>query len=159
LENKMKKFSLFLNVVLLAGLAFGAYKFMIQGSVQIAEDGRTTVLVEAGERDFILAEMRGFLETLEGITSALAKSDFDTAANIATAAGMGGAGAAPVPLMGKLPLEFKTKGFELHVLFDDLAAVAKEATEVEPVLAQLGSLIQNCTGCHAGYQLGIEGGE
>ena len=38
-----------------------AYKFIISGETVIADDGRQSLLLEAGERDIILTEMRTFL--------------------------------------------------------------------------------------------------
>jgi len=46
----MKKFSLLLNVVLLGVIAYGGYKFLIEGSVKSTDDGRTAIMLTAGER-------------------------------------------------------------------------------------------------------------
>jgi hypothetical protein len=44
--------------VLLFIIAAMAYKFIIAGSTQKAEDGRIAILLEPGERDLVLKEMR-----------------------------------------------------------------------------------------------------
>ena len=49
------------------------YVFVIRGSVAVSDDGRTAIVISAGERDLVLAEMRGFLESLEAITKVLLK--------------------------------------------------------------------------------------
>ena len=51
-------------VVLLLIIATMAYKFIVVGSTQKAEDGRIEILLEPGERDLMLKEMRAFVESL-----------------------------------------------------------------------------------------------
>jgi len=146
----MKKISLMLNVVLLAVIAYGGYKVLIEGSVKPADDGRTAIIRESGERDFILGEMRGFLETVQGITEALGAGDLAAVESMAAAAGSADAEAAPAAIIGKLPLEFKTLGMDTHALFDTLATTAAESGDIAVTTASLGDLMLNCTGCHAG---------
>ena len=38
------------------------YLFFFKGSVATASDGRTAIILEQGEKDFILTEMRGFFD-------------------------------------------------------------------------------------------------
>ena len=151
----MKKFSFILNIVLIAIIAFGAYKFIIEGSVEEADDGRTSILLTDGERDFVLGEMRGFLEAAQGIVTAISEDDMVAVAHLSTAVGSGAIGGETAALMGKLPLEFKTLGMATHALFDDLATTASTG-DAKAVTAQLGVLMQNCTGCHAGYRFDTE---
>ena len=153
----MKKLSLLLNVVLIGVIAYGGYKFLIQGSVKPTDDGRTAIMLTAGERDHILGDMRGFLETVQGITEALGQGDLKTVADLGTAAGSAAASTAPAALIGKLPLDFKTLGMDTHSLFDDLAKTATESNDVAITTAALGDLMLNCTGCHAGYRLDVAG--
>ena len=47
------KFSWLLNLVLLVALAGLAYKFIVVGNVVKSEDGRTALVLEAGERDLV----------------------------------------------------------------------------------------------------------
>jgi len=151
----MKKFSLSLNVVLAAIIVFGVYKFLIEGSVEEAEDGRTAILLTTGERDFVLSEMRGFLEAVQGIVAAIGDEDMAVVASIATPVGSAAIGGETAALLGKLPLEFKTLGMATHGLFDDLASTARSG-KATAVTAELGVLMQNCTHCHAGYRFDIE---
>ena len=59
-------------VVLLGLVTTGmAYKFIIQGSVAPSSDGRTALLLEEGERDLVLAEMRAFLDSVQKITNGI----------------------------------------------------------------------------------------
>jgi len=59
----------------------------------------------------------------------------------------------PVTLMGKLPLEFKTLGFSTHSLFDALAMNAEDIGGASIMMTGVGTLLQNCTRCHAGYKI------
>lgn len=151
----MKKFSLLLNVVLIAVIAFGAYKFIIEGNVEEADDGRTAIMLEAGERNLVLSEMRTFLEAVQGIVTAIAQDDMATVAALSTPVGMVATEGEAASLMGKLPIDFKLLGMATHGLFDDLAATAG-AGDATAVTADLGVLMQNCTGCHAGYRFDVE---
>ena len=151
----MKKFSLLLNAILLGVIAFGGYKFIIEGSVGPSDDSRTVVILQKNERDFVLSEMRGFLETVEAVLTAVAANDMPAVAAIASASGMDSVGGAPTALVGKLPLEFKTLGMATHALFDDLAT-ATESGDPQIVTAQLSMLVKNCTICHASYRIDIK---
>ncbi len=151
----MKKLSLILNVVFAAVIAVGAYKFIFAGSVEVADDGRTAIIVEAGERDFLLGEMRGFLEGVQGIVTAIAADDMETVASLSTSVGMAATGGETAALIGKLPLDFKTLGLATHALFDDLATEATDGGDPIAVAASLGTLLENCTTCHAGYRIDV----
>ena len=152
----MKKLSLLLNVVLLAVIAFGAYKFIVEGNVEEADDGRTAIMLEPGERDLVLGEMRTFLEAVQGIVAAIAVEDLATVATLSTPVGMVATEGEAASLMGKLPLEFKLLGMATHGLFDDLALEATSTGDGQAVTASLGVLMENCTGCHAGYRFDVE---
>ena len=60
-------------------------------------------------------------------------------------------------IIRKLPLDFKTLGLGTHQAFDDLADFIAGTDDPLAVVGELGSLMGNCTGCHASYRLGIEG--
>ena len=42
---------------------------------------------------------------------------------------------------------------QLDTAFDQLALDAEQMGDKELVLEQLGTLMQNCVGCHAGYRI------
>ncbi len=133
-----------------------AYTFLIQGSSLPARDGRQAILLSPGERDLVLAEMRGFLVAVQQITAALARDDLAAAA---VAARKVGAGHQPPPasLIGKLPLAFKRLGFDTHDRFDRLALDTEALADPQHSLAALAELMQNCVGCHAAWRFGVEG--
>lgn len=143
-------------VLLIAAIIFiGAmtYRFIISGETLIAEDGRQSLMLEAGERDLVLTEMRMFLVAVQQIIQA---SNEDNAAGVAKAARIvGGAAQEAVPgsLMKKLPLEFKQLGFDTHSKFDQLALDAEEFGDTTVSMKQLGTLMENCIACHESYRI------
>lgn len=150
------KLSLLLNVVLIVLLGVGAYKVVVVGSVEEADDGRTAILLNAGERDFILEEMRGFLEAVQGITAAIGENDMEAVSEIATSVGMSTVEAVPPATFAKLPIDFKTDGMATHGLFDGVAMEAQDMGDPQTISVLMGELMLNCTGCHAGYRFDIE---
>ena len=154
--KKSCKFCWGVSVLLVGALAAMAYMFVIRGNITASDDGRTAIILSAGERDLVLAEMRGFLEAVETITVALGEKDMDAIASSAHAVGMVAAQAVPASLVGKLPLEFKSLGGATHKGFDALSLEARELGDEQVVLGKLGKLMSNCTTCHAAYRLVIE---
>ncbi len=150
------KISILLNIILLAVVAFGVNKFIIQGSTAPTDDGRTAVLVAPSEKDYVLAEMRGFLETVQGITAAIGENNMAEIRVLAGKAGEFSPANVPAPLFAKMPIEFKTLGMETHTLFGDLATLAEAATTPAEVSTALGELMLNCTACHSSYRLDLE---
>jgi len=137
-------------IIVIGGMT---YKFIISGETLVAEDGRQSLMLEAGERDLVLTEMRMFLTAVQQITQAANESD---AAGVAKAARtVGGAAQAAVPgsLMKKLPLEFKKLGFDTHSKFDQLALDAEEFGDTDVSMKQLGTLMENCIACHEAYRV------
>lgn len=149
------KFCWALTTALIVGmLAVGSW-FFVRGTVTEGDDGRTSILLTASERDFVLAEMRGLLEAVETITFELSEANMESVASAARSVGMGSAGGEPLTLMAKLPLEFKKLGMATHNAFDDLATEAEDMGDGAVVLRQLSSILTNCTSCHAGYRFDI----
>jgi hypothetical protein len=129
------------------------YKFVIQGSVTPGTDGRTAILLEPGERDLVLSEMRVFLESVQQITGGIAENDLQLVAKYARQSGRAAQHEVPASLIGKLPLEFKQLGFDTHAKFDALALDAEQLGDTGHSLSQLNVLLQNCIACHATYRI------
>lgn len=140
--------------VLLLVIAGMAYKFIVAGSTAKGADGRTAVLLEPGERAFVLREMRGLLVGVQRMTDALSRDDMQGVAQAARALGGAKADDAPVSLVGKLPLEFKKLAFGVHGDFDAIAAEAERSGQSKRTLAQVSAVLQKCTACHEQYQFG-----
>jgi len=150
------KISWAITALAVVAMAAMAWVFLVRGNVVESNDGRTAVMLSAGERDIVLAEMRGFLEGVQSITEGLATGDMKVVVDSALAVGMANVQEVPASLMSKLPLDFKALGMTTHKAFDDLAREARDMGNEKVVLGKLGDLLQNCTGCHAGYRLDIE---
>ena len=58
-----------ISVLLLLATLGMAYKFILQGSAQPASDGRMSIQLKAGERNLVLAKMRGFLAAVQQINA------------------------------------------------------------------------------------------
>lgn len=142
-----------LLLLLCGGLVF---KFVIQGSVGTASDGRTAIYLEPSERDIVLAEMRTFLQSVQQITSGLSGDGMQQVAEAARQVGMLTAGQVPGSLMGKLPIGFKRLGMDIHGKFDQMALDAKDLGDKGLVLEQLAVLMQNCVACHARFRFALE---
>ena len=139
-------------VLLVLVIVAMAYKFIVLGSTGGTTDGRTVVLIEPGERTFVLGEMRGLLAGVQEISQALAGDDVARVAKIARGLGMQADTGAPPGLMGKLPLEFKKLGLSVHSDFDAIADNAEAMAAPKDLLRQMSSLMQKCVACHNIYQ-------
>lgn len=143
-------------IAALSALLIGvAVKFIVLGSTGKGDDGRTAVMLEAAERQAVLAEMRALLEATQTIVAALASDDL--AAVEAAARPIGSAAIATVDfrLRAKLPLEFKQLGFGTHYAFDDIAKMAKEGSPAMEIQKKLAETMNNCVACHASFQLSV----
>lgn len=116
------------------------------------KDERTALKLSEAERTAVLAEMRGFLESVQGVVGALAGGKPAAAAEPAKRSGMGATHAMPKSLMGKLPMEFRKLGMDTHQKFDALALEAQGIGDTGTMLKQLDAVLANCNGCHAGYR-------
>lgn len=146
-----------LVLALLAVIAGGLIKFLVLGSVETGQDGRSLILLEAGERDLVLKEMRAFLESVQQVTEGISTKDMKKIVNSARTVGAAAQAGVPASLMGKLPLAFKTLGFDTHRQFDQLALDAEQLGDAEHSLEQLTALLRNCTACHGAYRINSAG--
>ncbi|MCP4932630.1 MAG: cytochrome c [bacterium] len=131
------------------------YMFFIKGSVAEANDGRTAIVLTEGERDFVLAEMRGFLTAVQQIIEGVDEKDMKKVAEAGKAAGAAATRTMPGSLPRKLPLAFKQLGHPTHKAFDELAVEASDIGDAGHVIRKLGSLMTNCVACHATYKLEV----
>ncbi len=144
-----------LTALFALALATSLYLFLVRGSVAPASDGRTAVLLEPGERDLVLAEMRAFLQATQAVLVSANQGDLATAATAARKVGTAAQHAVPASLIGKLPLEFKRLGFDTHARFDQLALDATDLGDPSQTLTALGELMSNCVGCHAAFRIDV----
>jgi len=131
--------------------------FFVMGATKPGIDGRTEIVLSAGERDTILGEMRQLLKAVHGVVSGLAEQDQPAARQqmeqAARAAGMGMAADVDPALMAKLPLAFKQMGMSIHRDMDALADAIVEKETPQQILRRLSSMTARCTTCHDMYRL------
>ncbi len=130
--------------------------FFYKGDVIKAPDlERVVVLLDASEREYVLAEMRGMLSSVQQIILGIAADDRAAIAKAASAAGMSVAADDNPRLLAKLPMELKSLGFSTHKDMDILAAAAKNGVSYGEILTMLGTSMTKCIACHKTWQLGI----
>ena len=129
------------------------YKFIFQGSVAPAGDGRLVILMPEEERDLVLAEMRSFLASVRAVAAAVEQDDAEALAKAARLSGMSAGRDMPGSLVGRLPIEFKRLGFDTHRRFDQMALDAEQMGDMQLSLQQLTQVLDNCVSCHATYRI------
>ena len=149
----MKKLLIPLLLLSLLANAGLVYKFILSGSTTEVTDQRTAILLDETERELVLGEMRQFLVATQQITAGIQAEDMELVARSARSVGRAAAQEVPGTLMGKLPVEFKQRGFATHGGFDQLALDAEELGDPGHALEQLSGLLNNCVACHASYQI------
>lgn len=146
---------LIITVILSSIIAAGFYKFVLQGSTIQSTDERITILLDDNERNLVLAEMRGFLFSIQQINQGLSANNMKLVTESARRSGKAAQGGVPGTLVGKLPIEFKKLGGDTHARFDQLAMDAEDLEDSNHTLEQLSVLMQNCVSCHAAYRIDI----
>lgn len=154
MKNKIPYLLLFISVALNVGLV---YKFFFQGEKAVlANDGRTEIKIKKENREFVMAEMRGFLESVQTINVGIAKNDPKIIEKIGQESGSCKIDAVPQGLVKSLPFGFKQMGFQTHALFDEMAKMAKEKYDRQQTQEKLNQLLNNCVACHKTYKITSE---
>lgn len=122
-------------------------------NAQVVTDQRQAITLDPGERAFVLAEMRGFLQSVEGVVGALAADRVADAQGPAAKSGMSVMHSVPPTLPKKLPREFMMMGRATHQAFDALAQEAASMGDKTAVLKQLETILNTCNTCHSSYRL------
>src|SRR3989338_10968626 len=105
-SNKLALAALLLWVITIAVFAW----FFIRGNTTAGSDGRTAIVLQPAERDFVMTEMRGLLAATQEIMEAGSQNDTQRIVKAARGAGMAGAAGVNPALWVKLPGEFKKMG-------------------------------------------------
>jgi len=127
--------------------------FFIRGNTIAGTDGRTAVVLQSGERDFVLSEMRGLLSATQEIMEGTNQGDWQRVFKAASAAGMAGTAEVNPALMTKLPLDFKTLGMSVHHDMDGIAKAAAGGTPAPEIQKMLSNTLTKCVACHSAWQL------
>ena len=116
-----------------------------------AVDVRQRVEIPRAQRNEILAEMRGMLESLRGILFGLAIGDL-AAVRKAAAASSVEASANP-ELDRRLPKVFLQFRFQTHDGFNSLADEARSGSAQAVLLTKVAGITNNCVGCHQAFRV------
>jgi len=143
-------------IVLLAACA-DAPSSHVHSAEGAAPDGRQLVRFPDDIRAHTLANMRDHLHSIERISSAMSKGQYDEAATIAEQrlglTSLDAHGASHMaPLM---PAGMQQIGSQMHRAASRFALEAQNAAatnDVRPALAALGTVMQQCVACHAAYR-------
>ena len=138
--------SVILNITLI-------YIFVYKGEITTSTDNRTELQMSDANRDFVLLEMRDFLESVQQINEGILNNNPELV--IKAAAHSGGAVIAHTPqgLLKSLPIGFKDLGFATHAIFDEIEANAKQDFDPIKTQKQLNDLLNNCTACHQSFKI------
>lgn len=150
----MRNFKILWGIIALLLLMLTAIGYkLVQGDVASSEDKRIAVNLSKAERNFVLAEMRKFLMTTQGVSEAITNKDLKLVAKLASEAGMQADKNTPGSLLSKIPLAMKTLGFDTHRKFDQIASDALQANDPLHSRNQLDELMKNCIVCHANFKI------
>lgn len=146
----------FITILLLISLLINiglVYLFVIKGETVETEDSRIAIKMSEDNRDFVLLEMRDFLESVQQINEGLLENDSMKIIKAAEKSGGSVIDHAPKGLLKSLPSNFKKLGFSTHDIFDDIAKSTKENFDKKSVNIQLNTLLNKCVACHQSYKI------
>ncbi|MDZ4202830.1 MAG: hypothetical protein U1C96_11880 [Gallionella sp.] len=153
---KISKLSLLAILLWIITVSVFAW-FFVRGNTSAGSDNRNAILLQTGERDLVLTEMRGLLIATHGILDGVNRGDLKQVAQAARAGGMGSAADVNPALMAKLPLPFKELGMSVHHAMDDIALAAENGKKAPEIIGMLTGTLSNCIACHASWQLQVDG--
>jgi hypothetical protein len=114
---------------------------------------RNVIALSGPEREFMLNEMRFYLDMLWVTSDALSHNDFDTVAKVARSRIPAMSySQLPATLESKLPKEFLAYWKSTHALVDELALTAENSRSQSETLRQLATVLRRCNECHAIFQ-------
>ncbi|AGK56784.1 hypothetical protein HYPDE_25498 [Hyphomicrobium denitrificans 1NES1] len=147
------RFSWFVVAVCAAAAMLFAGSVSAQRRSHARGDSREALTLSPAEAAEMLSGMRTYLETVQGIVSALAENKVARVPEIAARSGAKLLGSMN-PITGlKAPIGFTMMSLDTHDKFDKLAEKARRGTSRTEVLTDLQDILGNCTGCHAAYRL------
>lgn len=151
-SNKLASIALLLWVVTIAVFVW----FFIRGNTTTSSDGRTAIVLQAGERDLVLSEMRGFLSATQGVLEGANQGDMQRIIKASSAAGMAGAADVNPALIAKLPMKFKSLGMSVHRDMDEITKAAEGGMPAQDILKMTANILTKCVACHSAWQLKSE---
>ena len=146
----MRKIVYILLLVSLGINGFFYYKFFLRKPQASAskEDTRREIVVPKEGKDFVMGEMRTFLEGIQMIYKGINENDPAPIIQAGLTSGTAVGKRAPQGLMSYIPQEFRSLGGATHRLFDKIALDAQEHFNADSTRVQLSQQLINCTACH-----------
>jgi len=138
--------SLLLNIILI-------YVFIIKGDTFQSKDNRIALSMSESNKEFVLDEMRVFLESIQQINEGLSTHNTEKIIKACQVSGGSVIEHAPKGLLKTFPIEFKTLGFSTHGIFDEIGINAKNGVDTEIIQNQVNLLLNNCVACHKSYKI------
>lgn len=148
----MKKLTIIiatLSIIVNVGLI---YFFFFKGDVIQYKNDRTAVIISPENKEFVLKEMRVFLESLQQINQGLIKGDASLIIEAGNTSGGDAKEHAPRGLIKSLPKDFKNIAFSTHTIFDAIKDSARINFDPLQTRRQLDELLNNCVACHQKYK-------
>ena len=154
----MIKKILFISLLVISiGVNVVLIRKMFVGNTQvIPNDTRVSIIVSQSNKDFVMHEMRTFVEALHQIHVGIEQNDPALIAKVARASGGSVAGHAHAGLLASVPAEFKTIGFDTHGKFDQIAESAEKNFDPKVTRGQVTELLSNCVACHKMYRMDVK---
>ena len=149
----MKKIELILSVLLNICLI---YLFIFRGETIKTTDNRIEIKLSQSNTDFALAEMRGFLESIQQINEGILTNDAQKVIKAGENSGGVVIEHAPKGMMKALPIGFKKLGFSTHDLFDEISKSATNNFDAKVTQTQLNLLLNKCVSCHKTFKIGVK---
>ena len=149
----MIKKILFISLLVISiGVNAVLIRKMFVGNTQvIPNDTRVSIIVSQSNKDFVMHEMRSFVEALHQIHVGIEQNDPALIAKVASASGGSVAGHAPAGLLASIPAEFNT-----HGKFDQIAESAEKNFDPKVTRGQVTELLGNCVACHKMYRMDVD---
>ena len=137
---------------------FGVFLLLVAPMYAAAIDTRKKIEMPPMMQEHMLNNMRDHLRALQEIQAALAKSDFDKAADIAEQRiGMSSLEAHGAAHMAPyMPKPMQDIGTQMHRAASRFSRTAQEAVvkgNMAPVLDDFSTLLKQCIACHDSYRL------
>jgi cytochrome c556 len=123
-----------------------------------AEDTREAAPRTEAEREFILGQMRLFLESTRAIAAGLASGDLTTVAAEAAARGRKGTPLSAIPpgMKAKETPAWTAMMGSARAGFDSIADAARAGASPAALVGMLGETMRSCVACHNSYRLVTE---
>lgn len=132
---------------------FSSVALLCAAGTSLATDTREALVLERADGDHLLAGMRGYLASVQGIVDGLARSDMAAVAESARKSGAAMLGEIRLSAIVGLPPGFVLASLATHQKFDELASAATAGATRLAVLDSLSALLASCNACHEAYRV------